>query len=947
MTFPYCPCRHPPRSRMVPAGLPLWVLIGAMAVPAAAQTVTATTGAVNGVVTDGSKAVVPGVTVRLSGRALIAVKATTTDEAGVYRFAGVPPGDCALTFELPGFATIVRDGIRVGLGFIATVDAELQPAGVAESVGVRAAPVIDLASSEVTTRFDSEKLAALPGARDIFAVLANTPGIAMAKMDVGGNGALALLEYTAYGLRATTGINRNEVEGIRVGGASGANDNYFSDFASFAEIAITAAGHSAATPVPGTVALYVSKSGGNVYRGSVYADFQDEAWEATNIDSNQLARGVSGGPGLDARDVNRLQRFRDFNADLGGYAKKDVVWLYTAYRNTQLRQRYAWLLDTAATLNATVATGKVTYKPSPRQTLVGYVQHERFDQSSYFNAGASQPIQTSDALQSVVFPVIVWKGEYNAALTNGLYVEARVGSYASGADQSFKDTAPRILDTGANTIRGGSFAAQRLIDRPQVNGSLSFTRSGWSGSHTFRVGGEYMVDRVDAPFVGYGNSCNCISTLNNGVPTQVQVFLGSNVSRNDLVTTAGFVDDTWRLNRRVTLSLGMRLDRYQPGLPEQQGPAGQSFAAIKPVLAFNNWGPRAGTSIDLTGNGTTVLKLHYGKFWVYPGNILTAAFNPNPSGWSRTSLWTNDANGNGRWDPGEEGALTSVSGGSTSTRLDPDIVNTHVHQATAYIEREVASDFAVRTGFVVNAKRNPYSTINVSRPLSAYAVPIAVADPGPDGRLGSADDSTSITAFNLAPEFVNVPPVNLTTNPSDSDSDYYTWEITATKRPGARWSLLASFAETWNREAALGSGNDFTPNALINTVNGQDRFTTWQAKLHGTVSLPLEFRVVPVLRSQSGVPFARTFVRTLNYGNATIKAERVGASRTPTITLLDLRTEKAFRIARARMMGFFDVYNLFNTNAEQTLTTSSGASWLRPTAITGPRILRIGARLEW
>ena len=44
-------------------------------------------------------------------------------------------------------------------------------------------------------------------------------------------------------------------------------------------------------------------------------------------------------------------------------------------------------------------------------------------------------------------------------------------------------------------------------------------------------------------------------------------------------------------------------------------------------------------------------------------------------------------------------------------------------------------------------------------------------------------------------------------------------------------------------------------------------------------------------------------------------------------------------------MGFFDVYNIFNTNAAQTLTTSSGRFWLRPTAITGPRILRIGAPL--
>ena len=111
-----------------------------------------------------------------------------------------------------------------------------------------------LTSTEVTTRFDSSKLATLPGARDSFAILASTPGIAMTKVDVGGNAALSMQEYTAYGLRATTGMNRNEVEGIRVGGATGANDNYYSDFGSFAEIAVNSVGHSAAMPVPGTMA---------------------------------------------------------------------------------------------------------------------------------------------------------------------------------------------------------------------------------------------------------------------------------------------------------------------------------------------------------------------------------------------------------------------------------------------------------------------------------------------------------------------------------------------------------------------------------------------------------------------------------------------------------------------------------------------------------------------
>ena len=189
--------------------------------------------------------------------------------------------------------------------------------------------------------------------------------------------------------------------------------------------------------------------------------------------------------------------------------------------------------------------------------------------------------------------------------------------------------------------------------------------------------------------------------------------------------------------------------------------------------------------------------------------------------------------------------------------------------------------------------------------------------------------------------------MNLTTNLPDSNSEYYTWEITATKRQSGRWSLLASFTETWNHEAALGTGNDFTPNALINAADGQHHFRTWQAKLNGTMSLPWSFQVVPVIRHQSGQPFARTFVQTLNYGNATIKAEPITANRTPHITLVDARTEKAFHVSAVRVIGFFDVYNLLNTNAEQTVNTSSGGSWLRPTAITGPRVLRIGARLDW
>ena len=114
-----------------------------------------------------------------------------------------------------------------------------------------------------------------------------------------------------------------------------------------------------------------------MYRGSVYADFQTTAWQATNIDARQIARGLAGGQASTCGELNRLQRFRDITADLGGYLKKDNAWWYGAYRDTAVEQRYPWLLDTAASARRQEsATGKVTYKLSPRQTLVGYLQHQ-------------------------------------------------------------------------------------------------------------------------------------------------------------------------------------------------------------------------------------------------------------------------------------------------------------------------------------------------------------------------------------------------------------------------------------------------------------------------------------------------------------------------------------------------------------------------------------------
>src|SRR5262249_59821707 len=137
---------------------------------------------------------------------------------------------------------------------------------------------------------------------------------------------------------------------------------------------------------------------------------------------------------------------------------------------------------------------------------------------------------------------------------------------------------------------------------------------------------------------------------------------------------------------------------------------------------------------------------------------------------------------------------------------------------------------------------------------------VPVQDPGPDGRAGTADDGAVYTAYNLAAAYVGLAAVNLTTNlPDSANSDYYTWEITATRRELGRWSLLASFAETWSRETNFGA---FTPNSLINTVDGRNRFSTWQGKINATVRLPYEVRLAPIFPHQSATPLRPTLTPT-------------------------------------------------------------------------------------
>jgi outer membrane receptor protein involved in Fe transport len=937
------------------------ILVLIAAVTGSAQTTSATTGAITGAVTDSSGGTLPGVTVNLSGPSMMGVQTSITSEDGAYRFIAVPPGEYKLTFEIPGFSVVTREGIKLTANFTATINVALGMAALEENVTVTgASPVVDTSSTSIATTFDKETLANLPSARDYWAILSEAPGVKLQRIDVGGSAAGTQTTYFVYG---TTGQVRPMVEGINSTEDTGAFGNYI-DYGSFEEVSIGSGASSAESPVPGVFTQLISKSGGNTYHGSFYGDKEWEGLQSYNVDASQIAAGVTGGGGLEARDTNRLSSYSDKNADLGGYLKKDMVWWYASVRGLDSSVRYTnYPVDIFKTKLRNFTT-KGTYQLSQNNKLIGYYQPSAKIQPTRLDRhllGATAAIHnaTDDSFQQDYHPKL-WKAEWNSILTSSTFFEIRTGAFGYDWLDTANGTGPSYEDLNSSAVSGKARSRDYKIKRNQVLGSLSYLKSDMLGTHNFKLGGEYFHETQTAS--RYAGSYNdTLMVLRSGVPSEVLLFEPSK-SENGLHVIGTYIQDTWKVNNRLSLNLGFRFDYYRNFLPEQTHDtfsyttAPIEFAAVDNLNTFKSPAPRLGLTLALTDDGKTVLKGNYGKYWWNPGAVLSSNNNPNPEVWFRRYVWT-DTNGDKLYQAGEEGARpTSSAGGVASQVIDPNLKNSYTNELAAWLEREVLPNFGVRTGLVYRNEQNLSVASNANRPIDAYSVPVPTRDPGPDGLVGNGDDGGLYTLYNLNAAALALPIVNTYGNVPGARSDYYTFELTGTKRMSNRWSALLSYSKTWsarNDNTFFGTGfrqNSLpvSPNDLINTEpDGQVLFTDWSLKLHGTYDGPFGLKLSPMLRTQAGANWGRTFAVTLNSGTVRVPAEPLDTNRQDLVSVLDLRVEKVLNFGKLRVGPFLDVYNMLNSNAEASITWASGSSFLRPTAIVPPRIARIGAKVSF
>ncbi|MGE0812160.1 MAG: carboxypeptidase-like regulatory domain-containing protein, partial [Vicinamibacterales bacterium] len=299
-------------------------------------------GRINGTVTDDTGGVLPGVTVTVSSPALIQAQTQVTGADGQYRFIALPPGLYEVTFELAGFQGVKREGIRVVINTTLSVNQQLQVATLQETVTVTgASPVVDTTTNTMATNFTKELLTEIPNARDVWAAMAQAPGIQMNGYDVGGSHTGTQTGYVTYGLNVQ---NQTKIEGIDTTEGNSANAGYF-DFGSFEEFQVGGAGSDATNFAPGASLSVSVKSGGDRLSGNWYSDYVGKKFISDNVPSNLKTANTRDDDGFFVRNAlnkgNPVDHQYDLNFNVGGPLWKKKAWLFYSYR---LNDQYKYTL---------------------------------------------------------------------------------------------------------------------------------------------------------------------------------------------------------------------------------------------------------------------------------------------------------------------------------------------------------------------------------------------------------------------------------------------------------------------------------------------------------------------------------------------------------------------------------------------------------------------------
>ena len=961
------------------------------------------TGIISGVVRDTSGAVLPGVTVEAASPALIEkVRSGVTDGEGVYRVVSLVPGTYSVTFTLPGFSTVKREGLELSAGVTLPLNIDLRVGAVEETITVSGeTPLVDVQNTTQHRVVTRDTFETLPTGGYWWNQAVILPGVSSSLQDVGGLNSRGVKAIMAiHGSMAAdmpmlfNGMRYNAVWGT--GGGSGGT--YTVNSGTVEELAMDTAGASAEAESSGVRVNIIPRQGGNRFSGNNTFTYASDALQGANLNDKLRARGA----GNPAKTIHNW----DINPALGGPIKQDRAWFFFSYQTAGVESEpaaavvdtvpddFQFTRDTSAAFPRSLVryhsvAARLTAQTSKNSKFGFYADHTPQYRRTITNAA------TWEATTVQQTPINeLYQATWTWTATNRVLVD--VGQ--SFHPELFKfpnlpgvpDNRTGILDTGLGiTYRAPTAAIEQRSDQYAGRASVSYV----TGSHNLKVGGDWFWgDRVYTQRL----QTDMHYIFNNGAPTFVRLRTTPNPASDKVNLNLGlFVQEQWT-RKQLTLNLGLRFDYLNASTPAQDVPANR-FVGRRVFPEFPNqpnWrdiSPRIGASYDLFGNGRTAIKGNISRYMELQAVGVTELVNPMiaPGGTTTDRSWS-DANRNFFPDceltnpllNGECGPNTNANFGRAivTTRYQDGLLNGWgnrgfnwelsmgiQHQLTDGLSAEVSyhrrwfGNLRVLDNLdVTPADYNPYCVTS----------PVHASLPGGGGQqlCGYYDITPSKLATNTnvwvdgselgAKQTFNGVDINLNARLRGG------LVLQGGLAVGKNYGSIQTYAPLG---AGAGANQAFQPTCFVVDSPQVGEFCNenppYQGQLKGSAIVPLPWwglETSVTFQSIPGIERRAAWAAPNSAISPTLGRNLAGGAATATVQLIrpftefedrlnqfDFRVSKNIKVGSTTIRPQFSVFNLFNASTVLGINTAFGGAWLRPTNILAPRIATIGAQVNF
>ena len=972
------------------------VLMLLVAIPAIAHAQASIAGQVR----DASGAVLPGVTVEVSSPALIEkVRSVVTAGTGQYRIELLPPGAYTVTFTLPGFSTVKREGIQLTGTFTATIDTELRVGAVEETITVTGeTPIVDVQSAAQQRVIDRELIDKLPTGRSPFAQLALIPGVvvAAANQDVGG--ATQLSGAISVQVHGTTGASQLLLEnGLSTAALiSPANSQITFNMAASQEVAVDYSGGGAENNAGGVKMNVIPREGGNTYNGVLFLNGTSGGLAGSNFTQRLKDAGL--------RTPNEINKMYDINPGFGGPLRQDKAWFYASGRraisskwmadefydrnaNNPNVWRYEPDLSKPVSNDSDVNDGRLrlTWQAAPKVKLGGlYVQQTARNWPSILDTQGSVLPGTStyaaEAGPYHYFPVERQvTADVTSPLTNRMLID---GAVKSTFERAVRDPLPEMNPAMINVLEQSTGRQYRnrasFINRPSTVYFYRAALSYITGAHSFKVGLGDIAGRTNQRDWDH----NPVSyRFNNGVPNQITMRAFPVDYAVDVDHQFGaFAQDRWTI-QRLTLNAGLRYDWFKNSFPAQDvGPAilaptrNVQFQAAE-GLSLHDLNPKLSAAYDVAGDGRTAVKVSLNRY-VEPYTVSGLAGSRNPIlrlANTTTRAW-NDANGNYVPDcslqtlgaNGECGAAASQNFGTAVAEGNFDLETQegwgnrlYNWEFTAGAQREImprlSADFTYFRRWYGN-----FTVVDNQAVAAADFSQFSITAPS-DPRLDGGGGHVISGLFDVNPARFGQTR-NITTFAKNFGNQVQMWNgvaLTANARLQSGLVLQGGVdtgrltLDTCEIRAALPESAPLNPYCHTNQPQTQ-------VKLLGSYTIPrIELQVSSTFQNIPGPEIAANFTATNaivapslgrslagNTANVSVNLVEPGTMYGERLNQLDVRLARVVRLGQARATFQLDLYNALNVDTVTGLNNAY-ATWQRPQTVILARFAKLGLQLDF